>query len=179
MLKALFGLLSFENIRKNLQFFINRLIIGSLTTIFLLLNDVNIDYNPAKLINKNILLILTVFVIIITMYILFRLIPKKPKFIPLQKKLKSFENDFISVIISGYILFIPSLLYEIIFGNIDISSDENIFALSINGILILMMIDRLLFVQSNLDSFLPSSWGISFQKNKEISILIKYLTSRK
>lgn len=85
MLKALFGLLSFENIRKNLQFFINRLIIGSLATIFLLLNDVNIDYNPAKLINKNILLILTVFVIIIIMYILFRLIPKKPKFIPLQK----------------------------------------------------------------------------------------------
>ena len=85
MFKALFGLLSFENIRKNLQFFINRLIIGSLTTIFLLLNDVDIDYNPSKLMNKNLLLVLTIFVIILIMYILFRIIPKKPKFFPLQK----------------------------------------------------------------------------------------------
>ena len=96
------------------------------------------------------------------MYILFRIIPKKPKFLPLQKKLKSFENDFISVIVSGYILFIPSLLYGIILGNVDLSSDENFFALSINGILILMMIDRLLLVQSNLDSFLPRLWRGDF-----------------
>lgn len=160
MFEALFSLLSFETIRENLQFFINRLILGTITAIFLLLNGVDIDYDPMTIMTKNIILILTILIIMFTMYIIYLIISKYPKLVPLQMKLIWFSYDSLPVIVSGYILFIPSLIYGIFISIMNLSSFEHTLGLAINLFLILIIINSLLSFQPRLHGFIPDAWKV-------------------
>lgn len=146
-LYAVKELILLTNIRKNIFFFINRFIIGSIILAYLLYRNIKPDFYPWELLLRHIvLLIIIIFIMLLIHLILYikKIFFKNKIFEVIELRLISFTSDMMAVILSSFTILVPTLLYGIIIGNWQMISMVYF---------ILLLLDKLEEVKNNFNKF--------------------------
>lgn len=157
VINSIKNIYSFKNIRKNIQFYINRIVIGSILLCYLLLIKVEVNFDAIELLKKNFILFMILLIVVILSFFIYKLRPNNKIFVNIQYAFISFCNDLISIIISTFTMFIPSLIYGIFVEN---------YGMLTVGIFFIMIVDMLAGIQPDLNEF-------NIDKDKSYEFIIK------
>ena len=147
-MSEVWGLIILRNIRGNILYYLNRIIIGIIFLGYLLSNSVVPNFSPFNMLYQHFVLIIAILMIATIISLIIHCIQKglinSILFYRLNNYLIDFSQDAISVITSSFTIFVPTLCYGIIIGNFEMLS---------MAIFILLFLDMLEGVKFRLKFF--------------------------
>lgn len=115
---AIYDNFTIKNIRKNLQFFIDRIIVGTLFLIYMLYENVDINLNISSLLDKTLILLLVVLGASSIALYMQNFHPDNPVLLTWRHYITVFCKDAVSITISGFTVFLPFLFYGAVNENV-------------------------------------------------------------